>query len=154
MSRYKPTTTASRLNAVCPVPSEVRPYAFTGAMSESVPALQVARLQRARALLEEAPVELAVRQAGEDLDAPHQRPEAVAQRIVGVARGVVGLNVPVRDERLARPFHEMLVGCDVAKRDDEVHARRAGAAEMLQALGARAHDRHVVPVEELDGISV
>ncbi len=95
-----------------------------------------------------------MRQAGENLDPAHQGPEIVAHRVVGIAGGRIGLDAPVGDERIARPFRERLAGRDVAQRDDEVHARRAAEAELLQALGVRARDGHVMPRQELDGVGV
>src|SRR5438045_732086 len=62
--------------------------------------------------------------------------------------------MPVSHERVTRPAGEMRIGGDVAERDDEVHARRARTAEMLEALGARACDRQAMLGEELEGVRV
>src|SRR5260221_14532292 len=101
------------------------------------PELQVTGLQGEGAPLEQPAVELAMRQAGENLDPAHQGPEIVAHRVVGIAGGRIGLDSPVGDERIARPFRERLAGRDVAQRDDEVHARRAPSAAHLQDLRGR-----------------
>src|SRR5258707_14957857 len=96
-------------------------------------------------------VDLAVRQAREDLDPAHEAPELVTMRLV--ALGTLRAHIPMRDERLARPVGQLLRG-RLAERDDEIHARRAGRAELLERLRAQGGHRQLMPGEELEDVGM